>query len=94
MPHIEARCVRRGEARPWQEDTPSGYRYVHHGAPLEVAFIEDGMSNGAPSVAVRVLLADGTFLVVETSLGLWINATSAARGWFPEAFAGGALAGP
>lgn len=61
--------------------------------------LDDGMSSGAPSVALRFDLdphaADGaTVIVAETSLAAWIAATCALRGRFPDAFAGTPLEAP
>lgn len=85
------KIVRRGESLPWQDQ--GDYRFAKLDSPIDVAFIETGrLASGAPSVAIRIALADGTHVVAEVSLALWITATAGARGAFPGAFAGGALA--
>lgn len=94
MPEIDMVVVRDGDPPPWA-DIADGYRYVPD-AGWRVAVLEHGMQGGAPSVAIRIDPggpgAGGQPLVFETSLDLWIAVTSAMRGAFPAAFAGGPLA--
>lgn len=57
--------------------------------PWDVVLIEGGMTSGKPAVAVRWHLPDGSYAVAQTSLEQIIGIMAAARGAFPEAFAGG-----
>lgn len=55
-------------------------RVVHLGngaPPIQVAGLEGGMTSGAASVSIRVDLPDGTVVVAETSLRLFLAAAAA-----------------
>lgn len=69
--------VRKDEPSPWP-DSGQGYRYAKSGGTLDVAFLDGRMPNGDPSIAIRVPLADGTFVVAETSLRSWLDETAEA----------------
>lgn len=93
MLDLTVTIVRNGDEAPWPElrAADTTLHHVTHGN-LGVAILEAGMSSGRPSVALRVTLDDATVVIVETSLALFAGAVIAARGAFPEAFAGGPLA--
>jgi hypothetical protein len=46
---------------------------------FSVALLEKGMASGKPSVMMRVDLPDGKFVIVETSLVLFLTAADAFR---------------
>jgi hypothetical protein len=53
---------------------------AHHiASDIGVTAIAGGMSSGAPSVAFRFELADGTTIVAETSLALFLTAGDAMK---------------
>ena len=93
MPDISLSVVRDGDPPPW-EDLAEGGRYIVGGASWKLAALERGMASGQPSVALRLDLPDGQVIICENSLAAWIAATSAMRGAFPAAFAGGPLEPP
>lgn len=90
MISADVTIVRQGDPVPWPELDRD--RIVHVTDPIAVALLAGGMASGAPSVALRVPLPDGRFVVAETSLAVLISVTAAARGAFPDAFAGGPFA--
>lgn len=50
-------------------------RKVHHvTTPFEVCCLEGGMRSGKPSVAFKIDLEDGSTVLVETSLALFLAA--------------------
>lgn len=59
----------------------------------DIVAIEHGTVEGEPSIALRIQLPSGHTAFAETTLALWISATAAMRGAFPEAFRGTALEG-
>jgi hypothetical protein len=70
-----------------------GLRVFQADSDWRLAALEHGMSSGAPSIALRLTVADAELdrefpVIAETSLAAWIAATCALRGRFPEAFAG------
>jgi len=46
------------------------------------------MQSGKASVAVKATLEDGSAVIIETSLDIWIMATCALRGAFTDQFTG------
>ena len=52
------------------------------------------MASGKPSVALRLDLEDGRTVISQTSLEGLIATLAAARGAFPDVFAGGPFAAP
>lgn len=92
MPSIELSIVRQGDPSPWADIDPARLVALADSDTLPVVALEAGMVTGAPSVALRINLADGTTALVETSLAVWIATTCAMRGAYPEAFAGTPLA--
>lgn len=44
---------------------------------IEVAYLEAGMASGAPSVAIRIALPDGSVVFAQTSVKLWCGAAAA-----------------
>lgn len=71
---------------------PEGATVHHVTAPLEVALVLGGMQSGKPSVMLRVPLPDGSFAIVETSLGLFEMTARAMQGRL-EYLAAGAKGG-
>lgn len=57
---------------------------VHHQHFLSVAGLEGGMKSGKPSVAIRINLDDGSAVVVETSLALFLSAADAFKARFGD----------
>lgn len=51
----------------------------HIESDIGVTAIAGGMASGAPSVALRFELADGTTVVAETSLALFLTAADAMK---------------
>lgn len=60
----------------------------------EIAMLPNGMSSGAPSVAVRIDLPDGTFIFAQTSLKLLCLAADAFRVRYAALNPGSVLVGP
>jgi hypothetical protein len=55
-------------------------RIVHHATTFEVAALASGMTSGSPSVGIRIDLPDGSAVMAETSLKLFLTAADALRG--------------
>lgn len=54
-----------------------GKEIIHVTEGIQMAMLKEGMKGGAPSIAIRIDLPDGKFVVAETSLKLFINAAVA-----------------
>lgn len=52
--------------------------------PIQVAVFEHGMADGAPSVALRLDLPDGSVVIAETSARLFVNASTLIKAKYPE----------
>jgi hypothetical protein len=66
----------------WQDlrEKEAQCQFIHLGEeapPIQVAGLAGGMQSGAPSVAFRIDLPDGTAVMVETSLALFLTAAEA-----------------
>lgn len=93
VPTIDLTVLRRDDpAAPWSDIDATRCVALADPDRLPLVVLEAGMSSGAPSIAVRLNLADGNTAIFETSLAAWIAATCAMRGAFPEAFADTPLA--
>lgn len=51
--------------------------------PIQVSVLDDGMESGAPSVSIRIDLPDGTIVIAETSLRLFLNAANLLSAAYP-----------
>ncbi len=63
---------------------------VYNGA-LNIAILEGGMASGKPSVSLRFDLEDGTVLVAETSLAMFLNVANMAHARYGDAGTGIAM---
>lgn len=54
-------------------------KVIHTTDPISVAALPRGMSSGSASVAFRIDLPDGTVVVAETSMALFLAAARAFR---------------
>lgn len=63
----------------WPELKEPGAKVVHTTAPIGVTGLVSGMQSGKPSVALRVDLDDGTAVIAETSLALFLSAADALK---------------
>ena len=52
--------------------------------PIQIAALSAGMKSGAPSIAIRLDLPDGTVVLAETSLRLFQTAAAALHGRFGD----------
>ncbi len=95
MPVVDVKIVRNGDRAPWPDiaDAAAPTAVVHDGR-WQVALLEGGMASGKPSVALRLDLEDGRTVISQTSLEGLIATLAAARGAFPDVFAGGPFAAP
>jgi len=59
-------------------------RIRHTTAPIRVGALEGGMQSGKPSVAFGIDLGDGTWVLAETSLALFLGAADALRARFGD----------
>jgi len=50
---------------------------IHTKDPIGVTVLKGGMESGKPSVAFRIDLPDGTVILAETSLALFLTAADA-----------------
>lgn len=50
---------------------------IHVQSAFDVVYLDGGMESGKPSVAFGLELPDGTFVVAETSLALFVAAARA-----------------
>jgi hypothetical protein len=58
---------------------------LHHVTrAISVAGLDHGMSSGKPSVAIRIDLNDGTSVLAETSLALFLTAADGLRAKFGD----------
>lgn len=58
----------------------AGRTNVHHvSSPVEVSALARGMKSGKPSVAIRLELEDGSTVIAETSLALFLTAGDALK---------------
>lgn len=57
---------------------------IHYAGDLSVAVLPGGMESGRPSVTIRFDLPDGTTLIAETSLRLFLGAATAFRAKYGE----------
>jgi hypothetical protein len=89
MPTMRITVVHKEDPAPWGDLLDRKVLALDPETPWHVVIIEAGMDSGAPSIALRIDLEDGTPLIAETSLAAWLTATAAFRGAFPEAFKGG-----
>ena len=61
--------------------------HLGNGAPpLQVAVLDGGLTSGRPSVALRVDLPDGKYVVAETSARLFCMAARAIMAKYPDLF--------
>ncbi len=61
-------------------DLHKGDRTVHHTTePIGVTGLMGGMESGKPSVALRIDLQDGSSVIAETSLALFLSAADALK---------------
>jgi hypothetical protein len=88
VPTINVHILRKGDPPIWPDLADRGMHEIPPAQPWELALLEAGMKSGAPSVMLRLDLADGNSVTAQMSVGAWIMATAAMRGAFPEAFAG------
>lgn len=88
MPTINVHILRQGDPPIWTDLADRGMHEIPTDQPWELAVLEAGMKSGAPSVMLRLDLADGNSVTAQMSVAAWIVATAAMRGAFPEAFAG------
>lgn len=63
----------------WPELAEPGAKVVFTHLPIGVTGLAGGMESGKPSVALRVDLEDGTAVVAETSLALFLTAADALK---------------
>lgn len=56
--------------------------------PIQVCVLERGMTSGAPSVTIRIDLADGRTLMTETSARLFCSASRMILAKYPNLFLG------
>lgn len=90
MPSADIKIIRQNDPPPWDDGKPFAVAQEH----FECGLLEGGMSSGAPSVMMRFTLPDGSYVISQTSLGVFTSILAAARGAFPEAFDGGPFATP
>ena len=50
---------------------------IHTTEKIGVTALQGGMASGKPSVAFRIKLPDGKYVIAETSLGLFLSAADA-----------------
>lgn len=53
--------------------------FIHTTEPIGVTALEKGMKSGKPSVAFRIKLPDGKYVIAETSLALFLTAADAIK---------------
>ena len=94
MPVMNVTILRKRDPSPWEALGDPSVIAPHPEVPWQLAILEAGCASGAPSIALRMDLADGRVLIAETSLGAWLTATAAFRGAFPEAFKGSVFEAP
>lgn len=56
---------------------PEGASIHHVTQAMEIALLEGGMASGKPSVMLRIGLPDGSVVIAETSLALFMMAADA-----------------
>jgi len=93
MPETDLRLLRHGDEPPWTDVLASRTLLeLDDTTTWHVAVIDGGMTSGLPSVALRLdfdLGEEPVSLITQTSLHSLIAIVVAARGAFPDAFAGG-----
>ncbi len=57
---------------------------LHHATLAGVGGLPDGTTGGKPTVALRIDLPDGSSVVAETTLALFLSAADALRGRFGD----------
>lgn len=60
----------------WPDMEPD---FIHTTEPIGVTALAGGMMSGAPSVAFRIKLPDGKYVIAETSLALFFTAADAMK---------------
>jgi len=80
MPVMNVTILRKRDPSPWEALGDPSVIAPHPEVPWQLAILEAGCASGAPSIALRMDLADGRVLIAETSLGAWLTATAAFRG--------------
>lgn len=68
----------------WPELQDPKAKVVHTTQPISVTGLEGGMQSGKPSVAFRIDLPDGTAVIAETSLALFLTAADALKAKFGD----------
>jgi len=63
----------------WPELAEPGAKVHHTQQPIGVAALAGGMQSGKPSVALRIDLDDGSSVIAETSLALFLTAADALK---------------
>jgi hypothetical protein len=63
----------------WPELNAPDAKVVHTTAPIGVTGLAGGMQSGKPSVAFRIDLPDGTAVIAETSMALFLSAADVLR---------------
>lgn len=56
--------------------------------PIQIGVLDRGMSSGRPSVAIRIDLPDGRYVIAETSARLFVGAARAIHARHPNLFDG------
>jgi hypothetical protein len=83
MPSIALNLVGDGDADGVWPDLAD--KTVHHvTSPIGIGALRGGMQSGAPSVAMRLELDDGSVVLAETSLVLFLSAADALRARFGD----------
>ena len=54
--------------------------------PIQVAILDGGLTSGRPSVALRIDLPDGKYVIAETSARLFCAAAKAIIAKYPDLF--------
>ena len=71
----------------WPELVGKDVIHLGNGAPaIQVAVLEAGMSSGRPSIAIRIDLPDGRFVIAETTARLFCTAGKAIMARYPDLF--------
>lgn len=63
----------------WPELQANDARVHHTTRPIGVTGLSGGMASGKPSVALRIDLDDGSSVIAETSLALFLTAADALK---------------
>lgn len=70
----------------WPDLKDKDFVHLREGPPIQVAVLDQGMSSGRPSVAMRIDLPDGSSIVAETSARLFATAARAIMAKYPDLF--------